>query len=139
MIACFKDHSMSVNFAFLKILNSTLLKIFEWSKFAQNLKWNFSWIFKWMFLEILWWQNMVKSFLNRFHRIIACEKGLESGNPDALQVITSCKVLHVITYKIENTVEKSPRITWNIAWLHQVVYMYGKRRVQGSQWWQPKL
>ncbi len=35
MMALFKGHSMSVNSDFLKILNSTLLKIFEWSKFVQ--------------------------------------------------------------------------------------------------------
>jgi hypothetical protein len=54
-------------------------------------------------------------FLNRFCRIIACWKGLESKNLDLLQVITSCKALHVKPYKKENIVEKTPQISWNIA------------------------
>jgi hypothetical protein len=47
MIACFKLHSK-----FLKILNFTLLKIFEWSKFVKILKWNFSRISRRIFLKI---------------------------------------------------------------------------------------
>ncbi len=58
---------------------------------------------------------LLNSFLGRFKQNIACWKGLESGNPNALQVVTSCKALHVIPYKIENAVEKSPLISWNIA------------------------
>ncbi len=45
--------------------------------------------------------------MDRFRRIIACWKGLELGNPDTLQVITSCKALHVITYKNQNKAEKN--------------------------------
>jgi hypothetical protein len=56
MIACFKGHSMSVHPAFLEIWNSTLLKIFEWSKFSQISKCNFSRISRRIFLKILWWQ-----------------------------------------------------------------------------------
>jgi hypothetical protein len=38
MIACLKGHSISVYSTFLEILNFTLLKFFEWSKFVQILK-----------------------------------------------------------------------------------------------------
>jgi hypothetical protein len=58
---------------------------------------------------------LLNSFLNRFHRIIACWKGLESRNPDTLQLITFCNALHVRYYKKENIVEKTPQISWNIA------------------------
>jgi hypothetical protein len=53
--------------------------------------------------------------------------------PFLLQLITFGKALHVISYKKENMVRKSPHFSWNIACYHQVVYIYGKRRVQGSQ------
>ncbi len=98
-------------------------------------------------MEFLWitlraddhvWNALLDSFLNRFCRKIARWKGLELRNPGSLQLITFGNALHLIPYKNKNIVKKSSLISWNIAFLHQVVYMYGKRRDRGSQWWQPK-
>jgi hypothetical protein len=76
---------------------------------------------------------LLDSFLNRFCRIIARWKDLKLRNPDPLQLITFGNALHVIPYKNKNIVKKSPLISWNIAFLHQVVYMHGKRKDRGSQ------
>ncbi len=54
---------------------------------------------------------LLNSFLGRFRRIITCWKGIESRNLDQLQVITSCKALHVMPYKKENIVEKTSQIS----------------------------
>jgi hypothetical protein len=40
-----------------------------------------------------------------------------------------------MSLKNQNIAEKTPHISWNIAWDHQVLYMYGKREDQESQWW----
>jgi hypothetical protein len=45
--------------------------------------------------------------VDRFRQIIACSKGLELRNPDTLQVITSCKALHVMSYKNQNIAGKN--------------------------------
>ncbi len=59
--------------------------------------------------------------MDRFRRIIACWKGLELRSPDTLQVITSCKALHVMSYKNENIAEKS-LISHRI--LHETIKYY---------------
>ncbi len=63
----------------------------------------------------------MKSFVDRFRRIIACWKGLELRNPDTLQVITSCKALHVMSLKNQNIAEKS-LISHGI--LHETIKYY---------------
>ncbi len=83
--------------------------------------------------------SLESSFLGRFCRNIACWKSLELRNTNRLQPITHCEALLVIPYKKENIAEKTPIISWNIGRHQQVLYMYGKREDQKSQWWQPKL
>jgi hypothetical protein len=58
---------------------------------------------------------LLERFFKLFRRITACWKGLESRNPDTLQLITFGNALHVKYYKKENIVEKTPQISWNIA------------------------
>ncbi len=94
---------------------------------------------KWVFLQITpHVDNHVKiaplkSFLNRFSRIIACWKGIEIRNLDSLLVITKCKALHVIAYKMRNIVQKSPEFLLKYCKNYGHIYIIWKRKVSRIQ------